>query len=221
MESYTVAKSELDSLANLLSAGRIQRLSGDRQAHELAAALLSHFGSLELMLKAPPRKWNQFPGMNRTRLELLDAVARIVEHSTGKNGLTASDSFGAFQWFEDMINFEQEVVVGAFLNSDNSLIRRQEIFRGTVNSSLAQPREILKAALAVNAAKLIVAHNHPSSSIEPSHEDLHFTVRLEWAAETIGIPLLDHIIVGGRGDFFSFADAKLLSKQSASELAGP
>src|SRR5205807_1796248 len=99
---------------------------------------------------------------------------------------------------------EQEVVAGAFLTCRNRLISSRIIFKGGRDSSLAQPGEILREALRAGASKLIVAHNHPSGIVEPSEEDLHFTVRLEWGAQTVGIRLIDHLILVPGGEYFSF-----------------
>jgi DNA repair protein RadC len=109
---------------------------------------------------------------------------------------------------------EQEVVAAAFLDNGHKLLSVREIFRGTVSESLAQPREILREGLKCNAAKFLVAHNHVSRNCLPSEQDVRFTVRLEWAAEAVGLPLLDHLILARGQSYFSFAEAKLLRKSS-------
>ena len=114
--------------------------------------------------------------------------------------------------FTDLASEDQEVLIAAFLDSRNTLLSKKEIFRGTIDSSFARPREILRAALFYNAAKLVVAHNHPSGFPQPSQEDVEFTVRLKWATSIVGIPLLDHLIICSRVIYFSFADAKLLGQ---------
>jgi DNA repair protein RadC len=107
---------------------------------------------------------------------------------------------------------EQEVVSAAFLKTNQAVIEVREIFRGTLSESIAQPREILREALRLNAAKFIVAHNHVSGDLFPSESDLRFTVRLEWAADAIGVDLVDHLILSPSGDYFSFLESKLLKK---------
>ncbi len=109
---------------------------------------------------------------------------------------------------------DQEVVHAAYLTSCHDVIAVKEIFRGTLLESPAQPREILQEALRCNAARFLLAHNHPSGDCWPSERDLRFTVRLEWASDVVGISLLDHLIIGRGESYFSFAEARLLGKFS-------
>ena len=110
------------------------------------------------------------------------------------------------------LRFEaQEVFSGAFVRSNNSLIAVEEIFRGTLTEVVAQPREVLRAALKFNAAKFLVAHNHVSGELVPSESDARFTVRLQWAAQVVGLEFLDHLIIGD-SRYVSFADEGWLSK---------
>jgi DNA repair protein RadC len=118
----------------------------------------------------------------------------------------------AAQLFRAIGEEDQEVVHAAFLKTNHELIAVREIFRGTILESPAQPREILREALKCNAASYVVAHNHPSGEIWPSEKDLRFTVRLEWASEVVGIALVDHLIIGREGGYFSFAEARLLGR---------
>lgn len=110
---------------------------------------------------------------------------------------------------------DQEVVHAAYLKTNHEVIAVREIFRGTLLESPAQPREILREALKCNAARFVLAHNHPSGEAWPSEKDLRFTVRLEWASEVIGIALLDHLIIGREDVYFSFAEARLLGRSFA------
>lgn len=84
---------------------------------------------------------------------------------------------------------------------------------GSLDASVVHPREVFKAAIVANAAALICAHNHPSGDPEPSREDRAITERLRQAGTLLGIPVLDHIVLGdGTTHYFSFADAGLLSQ---------
>jgi len=104
----------------------------------------------------------------------------------------------------------QEQTGALFLNARNRLIRHDpEIYRGTLDRAVVEPREILKRSLLCNAAGIIVYHNHPSGDPTPSREDREFTRRLKAAAEGLGIRLLDHIVVGSGGSV-SFREAGLL-----------
>ena len=83
-----------------------------------------------------------------------------------------------------------------FLNAKNRIAHAHIVSRGTPQASLVHPREVFKAAVLANAAAIIVGHNHPSGSVEPSPEDRAVVDRLEQAGELLGIAVLDSIIVG-------------------------
>ncbi len=90
----------------------------------------------------------------------------------------------------------QEVFCALLLNAKHRTIGYVEISRGTLTASLVHPREVFRAAIAMNAACIIVAHNHPSGDPEPSPEDREVTQRLVDAGKLLGIPVLDHVIIG-------------------------
>jgi DNA repair protein RadC len=94
----------------------------------------------------------------------------------------------------------QERTGALYLNARNRLLRDDpEVYRGTLDRAVVEPRELLKRALLANAAGLVVYHNHPSGDPTPSREDRDFTRRLSAAAEAVGVRLLDHIVVGREG----------------------
>jgi DNA repair protein RadC len=104
----------------------------------------------------------------------------------------------------------QERTGALYLNARNRLLRDDpEIYRGTLDRAVVEPRELLKRALLSNAAALIVYHNHPSRDPSPSREDREFTRRLASAADLVGLRLLDHVVVG-RDGCVSFREAGLL-----------
>jgi DNA repair protein RadC len=104
----------------------------------------------------------------------------------------------------------QERTGALYLNARNRLLRNDpEIYRGTLDRAVVEPRELLKRALLANAAGLIVYHNHPSGDPAPSREDREFTRRLAAAAEAVGLRLLDHVVVG-RDGCVSFREAGLM-----------
>jgi DNA repair protein RadC len=104
----------------------------------------------------------------------------------------------------------QERTGALYLNARNRLLHDDpEIYRGTLDRAVVEPRELLKRALLSNAAALIVYHNHPSGDPTPSREDREFTRRLASAADLVGLRLLDHVVVGREG-CVSFREAGLL-----------
>ena len=103
---------------------------------------------------------------------------------------------------------EREVFAVMFLDNQHRLIAFEELFFGTIDSASVYPREVLKAALKVNAAALIFAHNHPSGDATPSQADKQITQRLKEALALVDIRVLDHIVVGDSA--ISFAEGGLL-----------
>ena len=93
---------------------------------------------------------------------------------------------------------KKEHFIAVFLDSKNKIIKDEVISIGTLNSSLVHPREVFKEAIKVSANSLILVHNHPSGDVEPSEEDLVVTEKIKEAGQTIGITLLDHIIIGNK-----------------------
>jgi DNA repair protein RadC len=84
-----------------------------------------------------------------------------------------------------------------FLNSQNGMIAFDEMFRGTVSQTSVYPREVVKRALQLNAAAVVLVHNHPSGAVQPSRADEHLTQTLKAALALVDVRVLDHIIVGG------------------------
>jgi DNA repair protein RadC len=99
-----------------------------------------------------------------------------------------------------------EVCYGLFLTAKTGLIQYQQISRGTLSMTVVHPREIYQAAFLANAAGIVLCHNHPSGDPAPSVDDVTVTQRVKSAGDIMGVELLDHIIVGHQGRFFSFRD---------------
>jgi DNA repair protein RadC len=96
-----------------------------------------------------------------------------------------------------MANYEREVFVCLFLDNRHHVISMEEMFKGTIDGTSVYPREVVKRALQLNAAALIVAHNHPSGVTTPSQSDKNITAHLKDALSLMDIRLLDHLIIGG------------------------
>jgi DNA repair protein RadC len=119
-----------------------------------------------------------------------------------------------FDAFRDLYLEPVEVFRVLILDSKNKFLCFEEISRGSLSTSVVHPREVFWLAVHERAAALICVHNHPSGDPAPSREDRECTGRLSHAAKILGIKLLDHIIVG-ESDYYSFADAGILSELSA------
>ncbi len=118
---------------------------------------------------------------------------------------------------ELLCEMDREVVCIINLKSDGTPINCNFASMGVINQAIIEPREIFKSAILSNAASMIMVHNHPSGSLEPSKEDTMITDRILKLSALMGIPLMDHVIVGGdnRG-YFSFREKELLKMPKVS-----
>nr|WP_157060785.1 DNA repair protein RadC [Hutsoniella sourekii] len=172
----------------------------DYNVMELAMYFLMKFENLQDIKNASLDEYESVKGIGPIKaIELKAAIelgVRIASSHLPKHGKVTSTHL-AGQWLiKEMGHLQQEVMTVLFLNSKNEIIRYRTIFKGTINTSVAHPREIFKEAVRYPTARLIVAHNHPSGNTEPSHADLIFTRRLRLCGEMMGIELLDHLIIG-------------------------
>ena len=102
-----------------------------------------------------------------------------------------------------------EIFKVLFLNTQNELIREEELFQGTLDRSTIYVRELMKKVLKYNAKSVILVHNHPSGSLKPSQSDIILTKKIKEIFENVEIRLLDHIIISEKG-YFSFLEGGIL-----------
>lgn len=112
-------------------------------------------------------------------------------------------------YMEDMRHLEMEVTMAVFLDTRMTLVGDRIIHKGTVNSSMFSPREILSEALRAGAVNLVVLHNHPSGDPTPSYADISSTQRLKSACDYVGLNLRDHIVIGDNR-YVSFVERGLI-----------
>ena len=106
-------------------------------------------------------------------------------------------------------HLDHEMFACLFLDNKHRVLDYQEMFRGTLSSASVYPREIVKACLAINAAAIILAHNHPSGVADPSEADISLTEQIKKALALIDVRVLDHLVIGS-GKPFSFAERGLV-----------
>ena len=109
----------------------------------------------------------------------------------------------------DMSLYDQEVLRVLCLNTKNKLLYKEDIFKGSLNTSIVHPREIFKTAINKNSASIIICHNHPSGDPTPSREDINITLRIKECGDIIGIKLIDHIVIG-KNKFVSLKERGLM-----------
>jgi DNA repair protein RadC len=147
----------------------------------------------------------------RKRLELLYLFSKRVSSSKYRDKRILSCSSAAGEFFVSEMQFlSYEVFMIAYLNTQNRLISLETVSVGTINEAQVYPREIVKLALSRNANSVILAHNHPSASLQPSSHDIETTRKITAALKTVSVSVIDHIIVA-ENQFTSFAEKGLLS----------
>lgn len=184
-----------------------------KSAVELARELLARFGGLRGLLAADPVALRAIKGLGSAKLAQLVAILELARRSLGEE-LGTRSALTSPQAVRDFLRLtlgarEHEVFVALFLDAQHRVIVAEELFRGTLTQTSVYPREIVKAALKVNAAAVIFAHNHPSGVAEPSQADELLTRQLKEALAMVDVKVLDHFIVAGRATL-SFAERGLL-----------
>jgi DNA repair protein RadC len=184
-----------------------------RTALDLGREALARFGGLSGLLAAPPSALTSIPGLGPAKSAQLQAVLELARRSLREDVRrdTALSSPGAVRDYLRLTlgRREHEVFVALFLDAQNRLLVAEELFRGTLTQTSVYPREVVKRALALNAAAVIFAHNHPSGVAEPSRSDEMLTTSLRHALALVDVRVLDHLIVAGPA-MVSFAERGLL-----------
>ncbi|MDQ6984936.1 MAG: DNA repair protein RadC [Candidatus Dojkabacteria bacterium] len=143
---------------------------------------------------------NKIKGLGETKIAQLIAITEIadrINNSTSKICITESKQI--WEKCFDIYNKHKEHLLAFYLDVGNNLIKRELISIGNLTESLVHPREVYEPAIRHSAFSLLIVHNHPSGNIEPSNEDVRVTKALIEAGNILGIPLLDHVIVGQNG----------------------
>ena len=141
--------------------------------------------------------------------QILEAARQAIEHKMQRGASFISPSAVKEYLRAKLAGYEQEVFAMLFLDTRHRLIDYVEMFHGTIDSAEVHPREVVKQALRLNAAAVIISHNHPSGNPEPSAADRAMTSQLRQALALVDVRTLDHIIVAG-GTTTSFAERGLI-----------
>ena len=180
-----------------------------QSAVDLARHLLGDFGSLRALLQADLSSFSQRLGLGPAKFAQLQAVLEMARRHLAEQ-LRRDSALESPQAVRDylkaLLRHEPHEVFGClFLDSKHRVLAFEALFHGSIDSASVYPRQVVKRALAHNAAALILTHNHPSGVAEPSQADRVLTRRLKEALELVDVRVLDHFIVGD-GEPLSMAE---------------
>ena len=184
-----------------------------KSAVDLGRELVDHFGSLAALFSATEANVSGIKGMGPAKYVQLQAVLEMARRALDEK-MKQADALSSPQAVRDYLRLTlsrlpHEVFVAVFLTAQNRVIAVEELFRGTLTQTSVYPRELVKQALAHNAAAVILAHNHPSGEASPSAADRSLTKALADALALIDVRILDHFIVAP-GASLSFAEQGIL-----------
>ena len=183
-------------------------------AVDLARRLLTHFGSLNQLCAASVGEFSAIPGIGPAKYAQLQAVMELARRALAEK-MKARELFDSPHAVRDWLRLSigsrpHEVFMVLLLDARNALLEAVELFRGTLTQTSVYPREVVKLALAHNAAAVIFAHNHPSGAREPSSADENLTRSLKQALDLVDVRVLDHFVVTAHAEPVSFAERGLL-----------
>ena len=183
-----------------------------KNAIELGAELLTRFGSIGGLLAAGPELL-EIKGLGQAKTAQFAAAIELSrramrEQMSERSALTSPGAVRDYLRLS-LAHRQHEVFVCIWLDAQHKVVGTEEAFRGTLTQTSVYPREIVKKALARNAAAVIFAHNHPSGVAQPSQSDELLTRNLREALALVEVKVLDHFIVAGN-QAISFAERGLL-----------
>ncbi|MEO0387422.1 MAG: DNA repair protein RadC [Pseudomonadota bacterium] len=184
-----------------------------RDVKPLAKDLIAAFGDFNHVVSAPPARLSEVGGVGESvihELKIVEAAAHRLAQAKviGRNALSSWDALMRY-CKTAMAHRETEQFRILFLDRKNVLIADELQGRGTVDHVPVYPREVVKRALELNASALILVHNHPSGDPAPSNADIEITRQIADAAETLGLRVHDHVVIG-KEDNASFRSLGLL-----------
>ncbi|WP_306604390.1 DNA repair protein RadC [Azonexus sp.] len=186
-----------------------------KSAVDLARDLLQrHNGRLSALAEASLEQLSSVSGIGQAKAAQLKASFELARRALTEE-MAERDNFNSPGKVRDWLrlklaNNQHEVFMALWLDAQNHLLQTDLLFTGTLTQTSVYPREVVKTALARNAAAVILAHNHPSGISEPSQADELLTTNLKAALDMVDVKLLDHFIVAGNAQPISFAERGLI-----------
>ncbi len=173
----------------------------------LANLVLKELDSINSLKDMTINKLMSIKGIGKVKaIEILASLelGKRVYYLKDKKDVVLNNSIKVFEYFKDILMYEkQENFIAVYLDPKSRLISYKLLFKGTLNASFVHPREIFKYAFLESAYSIIIIHNHPSGEVDPSNPDIELTNNLFNIGKVIGIPIVDHIIIG-KTKYYSF-----------------
>lgn len=181
----------------------------DTSVKTLAAQILKYSGKITNLKHITYHELLKIKGIGEAKacqlLSCIELAKRINQNIETLQGQKFTNPKLIFDYYKNIVSHEQESFYCVYLNVSKQIIMDKKIFTGTLNKSLIHPRDIFRVAYILNAHSFVCIHNHPSGNPYPSKEDEMITERLKWIGDTMGIPLVDHVIIG-KQKYYSFLE---------------
>ena len=178
---------------------------------DLALALVRHFGSIKALSRASLQQLRQFLPQRKAEAAMAAFSVSLIAESEHARSNVFDNPESVYKACADMKLFNQEVLRVVLLDTRQRLITMIDVSKGSLNESLAHPRDVFRPVISFSAYSFILVHNHPSGDASPSQADLRLTRRIGEGARILQIQFLDHVIIGqpmnSRLGYFSFKEA--------------
>ena len=190
-----------------------------RPALDVASELIAAFGGLRSLLAADPAELvraGKLGAVGACALRAASVLARRAARAALDPERRVRSGADVFERYRALLaGARKETFLAVYLDGRNRVVREERVSEGTATSALVHPREVFGPALRAGAVSAVVVHNHPSGDPTPSAEDFEVTRRLRASGDLVGIPLLDHLVVGA-DRYFSFLERGLLADEPRS-----
>lgn len=199
--------SDIELLAVFISSG-----NNKKSCLQLAYELTKHLGNLRNILNSDLQSFKSIHGLGEVRYAQLQAAKEICRRSDFidlQKEIRLSNTQQTYAFLKKRLrDYKNETFAALFLDNQHRIIAYEELFSGTINTATVYPRPIVERVLQLNAAALILAHNHPSGLSDASQQDLAITERIRDALDLVDARLLDHIVIGDNEVYSIFAENK-------------
>lgn len=199
--------SDLELLAVFISCG-----NKSKSCHQLAFELVQECGDLRGVINTDLKRFKQIAGLGEVRFVQMQAVKEICRRSDLiylQKNIQLKNTQQTYAFLKKRLrDYKNETFAALFLDNQNRVITYDELFKGTINSATVYIRPIVERSLQLNAAAIILAHNHPSGVPDASQQDLELTKRIQKALDLIDVRLLDHLVIGDNEVYSIFGEFK-------------